>query len=55
MLQISHQIVKRVKSNETTSTEDDAYTEFPEETRSEKENPVEDDNAQFCSVVQVCS
>ncbi|VDM09819.1 unnamed protein product [Wuchereria bancrofti] len=49
----SHQIVKRVKSNETTSTQEDGNAEFSEETRSENDNSVEDENAQFTSVVQV--
>uniref|UniRef100_A0AAF5Q077 Rap-GAP domain-containing protein n=4 Tax=Wuchereria bancrofti TaxID=6293 RepID=A0AAF5Q077_WUCBA len=48
----SHQIVKRVKSNETTSTQEDGNAEFSEETRSENDNSVEDENAQFTSVVQ---
>ncbi|KAL3997954.1 Rap/ran-GAP family protein [Acanthocheilonema viteae] len=49
---ISHQIVKRVKSNETTTTQEDGNTEFSEETRSENDNSVEDENTQFTSVVQ---
>ncbi|EFO27774.2 rap/ran-GAP family protein [Loa loa] len=48
----SHQIVKRVKSNETTSTQEDGNAEFSEETRSENNSSVEDENVQFTSVVQ---
>lgn len=53
LFQASHQIVKRVRSNETTSTQEDGNAEFSEETRSENDNSVEDENAQFTSVVQV--
>lgn len=51
--QISHQSVKRVRSNETASTQEDETTQFSEETRSENDNSIEDENAQIISVVQV--
>ncbi|VDN07033.1 unnamed protein product [Thelazia callipaeda] len=48
----SHQVVKRMKSNETVSAPDGANIEFSEEIRSENSS-VEDDNAQITSVIQV--
>ncbi|MCP9260056.1 Ral GTPase-activating protein subunit alpha-1 [Dirofilaria immitis] len=50
---ISHQIVKRIKSNETPSTQDDGNVEFSEETRSQNDSSIEDENAQFISVMQL--
>lgn len=42
-----------MKSNETTSTQEDGNAEFSEETRSENDSSVEEENTQFTSVVQV--